>query len=508
MFAAALKPARQTAHRLFTVVVLSLVAGGLFAGCGSSAAGGGSDLDGPSATEFNDRFAKSTGVRLVDDGRFNNDDWTVFSLPNGTDHYDRFGAFSIYVVSDEEARDGLLRKSDDESGALEPNGSGYAFRRNEGSDSYSVVQRFEENIVLVWQAGESQEVDDSYRRLSAAVEAAATGDESKVPAAQRDCAASGIDPKAGKEGTCRVGDNEVTVVNSGSELRTPAIKARLQSVGDAAQIEPSSSYSEPVRPRGRFLIVTYELTNNGDAPIDDVEPQLNVDGRTYAAARGVDYDLYGNEKRPLPLQPGETATMITAFDVSEQVVDAALEGGAFVLPATADKYGYLSLDNGAAEGRIRLAGAEVDASAGRPGTGSSSSSDDNGSTPDRDYDEPTPSTRPSSSTRTVRRQHRAERAVKQFFTAVRTGKVSSICNRLTLAELANQGGMATCRSKVVRAAFQSKVPSSNRRLQFTTILTRSDTRAMILVKANGYRGMVRLARQQGLWRVQALLRTK
>jgi hypothetical protein len=68
--------------------------------------------------------------------------------------------------------------------------------------------------------------------------------------------------------------------------------------------------------------------------------------------------------------------------------------------------------------------------------------------------------------------------------------------------------MAACRSKVVRSSFQAKVPRSNRRLQFTTILTRSDTRAMIVVKSNGYRGLVKLARQQGLWRVQALVRTK
>lgn len=175
------------------MLALALAVTALVAGCGS---GDESELAGPSATEFGDRFAKATGLRLVGEKRVvPNAPWTLLNLP-GTEHFDRFGAFSIYVVKDRRARDRLLRASDEQSTPLKPSSSGYAFRRNEGSDSYSLLQRFGENIVLVRQAGEEQQVDDSYRRLAAAIEAAATGDESKVPASQRDCKQAGIDPQA------------------------------------------------------------------------------------------------------------------------------------------------------------------------------------------------------------------------------------------------------------------------------------------------------------------------
>jgi len=135
--------------------------------------------------------------------------WNVLSLPDGTEHFDRFGVFSLYVVKDRTTRDRLLRKSENDRAPLKPNAEGIAFRLSGATDSYSAVQRFDENIVLVWQAGDSPKVDDSYRRLATAVEASVTGDESKIPAAQRDCKQAGIDPVSGKEGECRVGDRVV-----------------------------------------------------------------------------------------------------------------------------------------------------------------------------------------------------------------------------------------------------------------------------------------------------------
>jgi hypothetical protein len=476
-------------HRLLTLLALGVVAGALLTGCGGGSGGGGSDLAGPSASEFGQRFDKVTGIQLVNEARTDNDSWAVFALPDGTDHFDRFGAFSIYIVKDKDARDRLMSVDDKGGDRLDTKASGYAFRRNESSDSYSVLQQFGENIVLVWQAGDKQQVDASYGRLTAAIEAASTGDESKVPASQRDCAQSGIDPDSGKEGTCRVGDREITVVDSGSELTTPVLKAHVTSVADSAQIKSSLEYGTDNTARGRFLIVTYELTNSGNSPIEDLEPMLTVDGKTYSNDHHVEYDLYPEDEKPLPLQPGDSTTIKTAFDVSPEVVDAARDHGALVLPAEADDSGYLSVDGGAAEGRIRLAGAD-------------------GASTSPDYGEARPSSapRPSSSKRTLRREHRAERAVKQFFTAVRSGNVSSICTRLTELTISKQGGLSVCRTKVVRSTFQRQVPGSSKGLRFTTILSRGDTRATVMVAKNGYRGIVRLARQQGLWRIQGLKR--
>lgn len=495
MFAASCRSTRCTRinvlQRLLAAIVLGLAAAGLFAGCGS----GDGDLPGPSATEFSNRFAKVTGLKLVGEKRVvPSAPWTLLNLP-GTQHFDRFGAFSIYVVKSKRARDQLLRTSEDESTPLKPNSAGYAFRRNEGSDSYSLLQRFGENIVLVWQAGEKQQVDDSYRRLATAIEAAASGDESKVPASQRDCKQAGIDPQSGKEGSCRVGDRQIIVVNSGSQLITPVLKARLRTVGDTERIEPPSAYGTPDMARGRYLIVTYELTNSGKSPIDDIEPQLVVDERTYAAASGVDYDLYGDQKRPWPLQPGDTATVITAFDVSPEIVDAARDRGALVLPAESDQGGYLSVERSAAEGRIRLAGAAIDDSAGRSRSATS------GSSP---YSRPNVPPPPSSG-RASGRERRAERAMKQFFSAVRAGSAPGVCSRLTRETLAKEGGMASCRRKRVAPTIKRRVPRSNRRLRLTTILSHRDTRATVLVRKSGYRGIVRLALQQGRWRVQGVV---
>lgn len=505
MFASRLRTTRSAGanalHRLLAVLIVAVVSGGLLAGCGGKSSDNGSDLDGPTASEVSDRFSKNTGIRLSGKESAGVDSWTLLGV-DGTDHFDRFGAFSLYVVKDKSGLDILLRPSDG-TGELTFNSQGYAFNASKSGDSYSVVQRFGDNIVLIWQAGEKPELEDSFRRLSTAVKAAATGDASEIPASQRDCAASGIDPEAGKEGTCRVGDREVTVVDSGSELTTPVLKARLRSVRDTPRIEPSTSYGRAITARGRYLIVTYELTNTGDKPIDGIEPQLVVNEKTYAVARSVDYELYGDAGRPFPLQPGDTATIHTAFDVAPAVVDAARERGALVLPAEADDYGYLSVDNGAAEGRIRLAGSG--AGADEPLDTPQRTTPDSSSDP---YSAPEPSTRSSSSPRAIRRQHRAERALKQFFTAVRAGSAPGVCTRLTDKTVAKEGGLANCRQKIVLPTIQREVPKSNRRLRFMTILTRSDTRATVIIKANGYRGIARLARQQGLWRVQGLKRTR
>ena len=484
-------------RRLLGALVVGVLAGGVFAGCGSDDRADGSELPGPGATEFNERFAKLTGIRLVEENRTNAKVWNVLSLPDGTEHFDRFGVFSLYVVKDRTTRDRLLRKSENDRAPLKPNAEGIAFRLSGATDSYSAVQRFDENIVLVWQAGDSPKVDDSYRRLATAVEASVTGDESKIPAAQRDCKQAGIDPVSGKEGECRVGDRVVTIVNSSSELRTPLLKARLRSVGDAARIEPSSSYGDPQDARGRYLIVRYTLTNSAKAPIDGVEPQLVVDGRTYASARRVDYDLYGDAGRPFPIQPTESSSLVVAFDIPPAVVDAARKRGALVLPAESeDDGGYLSVDDDAvAEGRIRLAGAKVDSSA-----GGAPPSDPGGRDPSDRKSLPSP----SRSSKSIVRRQRAERAVKEFFTAARAGSAPGVCSRLTESAIAKEGGKAACRGKVVLRALRRQVPNSNRGLRFTTILTRSDTRATVVISSSGYRGIARLARQQGRWRIQGL----
>jgi hypothetical protein len=249
MFASSRRPIRSAGanalHRLLAVLLVGIVAGALFAGCGGRSSDNGSELRGPSATEVKDRFTKNTGIRLSGKESAAIDSWTLLGV-EGTEHFDRFGAFSLYVVKDKDGLDILLRPSDS-SGELKFNSKGYAFNRSKTGDSYSVVQRYGGNVVLIWQAGEKPEIDDTFRRLSTAVKAAATGDASEIPASQRDCATSGIDPESGKEGTCRVGDREVTVVDSDSELTTPVLKAAC---APSATRRASSRRRATARPSG------------------------------------------------------------------------------------------------------------------------------------------------------------------------------------------------------------------------------------------------------------------
>jgi len=187
------------------------------------------------------------------------------------------------------------------------------------------------------------------------------------------------------------------------------------------------------------------------------------------------------------------ATIRTAFDVSPEIVDAARDRGALVLPAESEDGSYLSVERSAAEGRIRLAGAAIDDSAGRAAR------------------RVTPGSSPYSAPRSGRatgRERGAERAMKQFFSAVRAGSAAGVCSRLTKAALAKEGGLASCRRKRVLPTIRRRVPRSNGRLRLSTILTRGDTRATVLVTADGYRGIVRLLRQQGRWRVQAVRRLR
>ena len=137
-------------------------------------------------------------------------------------------------------------------------------------------------------------------------------------------------------------------------LHTPVLTAKLVGVGTAKSISGTSSFDRPAKARGTFVAVAFRLNNTGDQPLEFLDEKLIVDGKTYSADN--DPDIYLNPHDPLPVQPGEKATLRAAFDVPPAVADRVRATGALSLPAARfeDSNG---LDDGAAQGRIRLAGA-------------------------------------------------------------------------------------------------------------------------------------------------------
>jgi hypothetical protein len=176
----------------------------------------------------------------------------------------------------------------------------------------------------------------------------------------------------------------------------------------------------------------------------------------------------------------------TAFDVPADVADRVREG-VFALPAARFDESSNSLDDEAAQGRIRLADA--------PQSSVPSGNDDQGT-------DSGPAPNPSLQRR-LARQRTAIRATKQFFTAVRHRDAAAVCNRLTDGTLKRFGGLASCKSGTfVRSSFAQKLPTSNRGLRFTAGI--SGSRATVFVVGRRWSGLVALVKQGDTWRVHRM----
>jgi hypothetical protein len=456
----------------------------LLAACGGgtdskTSAGSGDQLKGPSADQVASQFARVAGTELEKVGA-ETPDWTLLHLPQGTDRYEQYGVFSLYVVKTERGRKILLSPS---GKPLQKEGNVYWNQASSGG--YSVTQQFGDNVILTWQAGEERKLDDRFRGLATAVQAAVTGKTANIKPEEQQCQAVGIDPAKGpKEGTCRLEAMKLTVVNGASRLQTPVLAAQVKGVTTTDQIQPDSEFLDPKQARGRFVVVEYDLENTGDRPIDYMREKLILDGKTYEADGDVSY--YLNPKDPMPLQPGMSGTVKTAFDVPDDVADRVREG-VFALPAARYDGSSNSLDDDAAQGRIRLADA--------PQSSVPSGGDDRGG-------DSTPAPNRSLQRR-LARQRTAIRATKQFFTAVRHRDASAVCNRLTEGTLKQFGGLASCKSGTfVRSSFAQKLPGSNRGLRFTAGI--SGSRATVFVIGKRWSGLVALVKQGDTWRVNRM----
>ena len=466
--------------RLFALIGLTA----LIAGCGEDAK---KPPEGVAPGAFSARFAKLTGVEL---DASETPSWVRLTSLQGSSST-RLGAFSIYLLKQERGRDILIT---DDGGEKLAQGAGGAYYAPSGG-SFSAAKEYGQNIIVKTRVDESRP-DEEFRRLDRAVRAAIADDPSLIAPADRDCKSAGIDPAGGKEGTCRLGDKVLTVVDAGSELDVSVLKARLVGITTIGELPARNRYSDATPARGRFVIVRYALENTGNEPITSIRPSLVADEKTYTESPD-SFKLTDYSDSPFPLQPGETQEILTAYDIPEEAATAATERGQLQLPA--ERYeGTGSLNDRTKVGRIRLAGAPSISLAGGPG---SSGTGRPGTT-----STPAPAPRkPKTSVRTRDRKRAAEQALKKFYTALRSGDVKTICTRLTVAAQQKFGGEAACSAgKRIKPEASARAPKGNAGLKFTTILTRQESRATILVwrDGGGFTDAARLARQGDLWRVQ------
>lgn len=435
----------------------------LLAGCGGSDGGDA----GTDPAVFSDAFTQATGVRLVE--RDSGSLTTLRPAENG--NYERFGVFSIYITDDEDRRSALV--------------------------AGGTLKEYEDGIAV--SSPTSDRDPGVARRLDQAVRAAIARNPALIPVSERLCSAVGIDPARGKEGTCRLPDKQLTVVNAATELQTKPLSAQIEGATTLTTLPPQNTYSEPRRASGRYVIVRTTITNKGTSPLSGLRTNLVIGPNTYSESSDV-YTLRSGDRQPFPLQPGASTALLTVYDIPADAARRALGEGAIELPAESQSPGGYLTDRGAV-GRIRLADSRPLELRGASASGSSSSSSSS-SRPVPAVAAPASSSG-SSSTRSTRIAS-AEGALKEFYSALRKGNVRYVCRRLTTGVQKRFGGATACRQgRLVASTAKSRAPRTNTGLRFTTVLTSNQTRAIILVRGrDGFSDAARLARQDGLWRIQ------
>lgn len=300
-----------------------ITAAAVLAGCGAD--DGGSRDATAEAAKLATAFTQATGVRLTasDSGSY-----TVLRPQRvGEGDGGRFGSFSIYVAEDDDRLTNLVTSG--------------GFKRYPGGIAVS--------------SPTSDRDPDVARRLDQALRAAIAGDPSLVPVRDRPCAAVGIDPARGKEGTCRLPDKQLTVVNAASELQTEPLAARLEGATTVTVLPRQTPFGEPRRARGRYVVVRTTITNRGNVPLNGLRTSLIIGPNTYSESSD-GYQLQPRDRQPFPLQPGASTELTTAYDIPIDAAEVAIAQGAIELPAqAATSSGYVT-DRGSV-GRIRLADA-------------------------------------------------------------------------------------------------------------------------------------------------------
>lgn len=262
----------------------------------------------------------------------------------------RFPTFSLVVPQTDEARDRLVQ--DDQGRAL-PRGRDGFYRPT----PTTVVKDYGRGVFL--RADLYAVSDSTFAALDRVIAAVAAGTPTRVPDAVRPCQAVGIDPARGKEGSCVLDDEPITVADADGELVRGRLKARLVGVAQTSVIPSRGPGYGIYRTKERVVVVVYRITNRSDTAVDTpFEPRLVVDGRRYGddddTSPSISLDAY--RPRAFPLQPGASAKLGFAVRVPRAVASRVATSGQLELPTDES---VVSLDSYGAFGRIRLSGART-----------------------------------------------------------------------------------------------------------------------------------------------------
>jgi len=289
-------------------------------------------------------FERATGVRLASR---RSPSFDLLSLPDTASSasrpIDRYGAFTIYVVKRKGAfsifKRGWQRTS---SGAYE-------------------ATRLYDNVVLTWIAGDERKTDERWKRLTTILaNLGRPAGQLKLPPEDTPCARQNIDPVGpGKEGTCRLSNQTLTIVNRDNTLKlAPASVSGVEVKTSKAIVSRRFGLVERLRPKeGAYVLVRYRLQNTGNKPLDSYDAGLQVGDKLYAADDRARFEVQVGDD-PFPLQPDSKRRIVTAFDVPASVAKQVKRNGALEVSADPEP---TSLDLSDALGRIRLSAARTGA---------------------------------------------------------------------------------------------------------------------------------------------------
>jgi hypothetical protein len=298
-------------------------------------------------------FAQATGDRLVGDPGAGKSGIQVLALAsstaNATSLQARYGSFSIFVVGDGDA--GPLTSQDPDGTAVEPDRRGIYWRQlSTAPPAWQAAKRYR-NVVLQWEAGRNRATDARFDRLDAAL-SKTVNPRARValPPEDTPCAKLGIDPARTGVGTCKQGAQTVVVTTRGHRLELPDVTVTRVRVRVAKRVG-GGDFGQSATARGRFVIVSFRAANHADQPVDRIEPVLAIDPRRYAA--DVTAQLVLQARSPLPLQPGEGAGFVAAYDVPRAAALRVRRAGSLLLVGDAGA-GTGSIDDAAVVGRVRF----------------------------------------------------------------------------------------------------------------------------------------------------------
>jgi hypothetical protein len=293
-----------------------------------------------STADVKSLFSRAVGIRLTERRV---DGVPTLSLHDREPPYNfRYGIFSIHVTDGAGQLERLTR--------IKPASDGLYWRRvRYKKDRFWEVRKLFGNVVLEWGAGKERRTNKEWDRLNAILGnlGKQPGEYTGIPQEEIQCERAGITTAApGKEGTCALEGQTLTIVNRDSQLRLPNLRIDKVRVRVADKVPSAQIGDGPLRARGRFVLVRYRIEVTGKELVNTNVLALVIgDRRTQADLRAT-----ADANPEQILEPGEKAARVAVFDVSRSVASRAPRVGALeIANDTAADFEYADL-----LGRVRL----------------------------------------------------------------------------------------------------------------------------------------------------------